>query len=125
MQRMQAKRKPVYIKTPIEDDYNIGDVLGTYVFAGSSHPFNALWSTLVLFSDTSGNYSTVKLAVHKKTGQKRAVKIINKENAGAKGIKMVQTEVEIMLDCEHPNMVKYVLVVFLVLGSHSFAVQII
>jgi len=79
---MQAKRKPVYIKTPIEDDYNIGDVLGT------------------------GNYSTVKLAVHKKTGQKRAVKIINKENAGAKGIKMVQTEVEIMLDCEHPNMVK-------------------
>jgi serine/threonine protein kinase len=48
----------------------------------------------------------VRLAIHKETGEKRAVKIINKENAGPKGVKMVENEVEIMLACNHRNIVR-------------------
>jgi len=111
---MQSKRTDVhYIKTPIEDDYDIGAVLGSYVFAlaefdSSLQLARNTVQRLIWILSHRGNYSTVKLGTHKKTGEKRAVKIINKENAGAKGIKMVQTEVEIMLDCQHRNIVKWV-----------------
>lgn len=51
----------------------------------------------------------MKSCVHKSTGDKRAVKLINKETAGPKGLKMVQVEVDVMIECQHTNIVKYVI----------------
>ncbi|KAI9146473.1 kinase-like domain-containing protein [Paraphysoderma sedebokerense] len=60
----------------------------------------------------SGTYAEVKLAIHKKTGQRYAVKIIDKKKAGIKtqtkgdaDVGLVQ-EIKIMKDINHPNIVK-------------------
>jgi len=55
---------------------------------------------------SSGNYSVVKLAVEKGTGKEWAAKIITKKDAGPKGLQMLQTEVDILSSCEHPNIVR-------------------
>ncbi len=48
----------------------------------------------------------VKLATEKATGKDWAAKIISKAEAGPKGLQMLQTEVEILSSCNHPNIVK-------------------
>lgn len=55
---------------------------------------------------SSGNYSVVKLAIEKGTGKEWAAKIITKKDAGPKGLQMLQTEVDILSSCEHPNIVR-------------------
>jgi len=52
----------------------------------------------------TGHFSKVKLGVHKKTGEKHAIKIIEKPT-GSK-IAMLKAEVDILTKCDHPNVVK-------------------
>ena len=52
----------------------------------------------------SGNFSIVKLAVNKKTGEEVAVKIIEKKRVGTKK-EMLQTEVDILQKVHHPHVV--------------------
>jgi len=68
------------IPTEITSEYEISDTLGT------------------------GHFSKVKLGVHKQTGEKVAIKIIQKPT-GSK-IAMLKAEVDILTRCDHPNVVK-------------------
>lgn len=52
----------------------------------------------------SGNFSIVKLAVNRKTGEEVAVKIIEKKRVGTKK-DMLQTEIDILQKVHHPNVV--------------------
>jgi serine/threonine protein kinase len=81
MESAQLKRATI-LKTPVSQKYDIGAVLG------------------------SGNYSVVKLAIDKTSGKEWAAKIITKKDAGPKGLQMLQTEVDILSSCEHPNIVR-------------------
>merc|ERR1719171_2023040 len=74
------KVKDSDIDQAIIDEYEIGETLGT------------------------GHFSKVKLGVDKKTGEKVAIKIINKPT-GSK-IAMLKAEVDILTRCDHPNVVK-------------------
>jgi len=68
----------------IEDEYEIGETLGT------------------------GHFSKVKLGTHRKTGEKVAIKIILKPK-GKKADKqnlMLKAEVDILTKADHPNVVK-------------------
>jgi calcium/calmodulin-dependent protein kinase I len=74
------KVKDSDIDQAIIDEYEIGETLGT------------------------GHFSKVKLGINRQTGEKVAIKIINKPT-GSK-IAMLKTEVDIMTRTEHPNVVK-------------------
>jgi len=51
-----------------------------------------------------GAFSVVKLAVHKKSGQKYAVKVIDKKNVGA-DINRLETEIQILKKVHHDNII--------------------
>ena len=68
------------IPSAITDEFDIHETLGT------------------------GHFSKVKLGIKKATGEKVAIKIINKP-AGSK-IHMLKAEVDILTRCDHPNVVK-------------------
>ncbi|KAL6044895.1 Calcium/calmodulin-dependent protein kinase type IV [Balamuthia mandrillaris] len=72
----------LYRSEPLDEHYTIHDVLGR------------------------GNYSVVKLGVNKESGKRVAVKMIDKKDAGAKALKMIETEVQILSTLSHPNIVK-------------------
>lgn len=52
----------------------------------------------------SGSFSVVKLGVNKKTGEEFAIKIIEKKRVGEK--KMMQTEIDILNQVHHPNVIE-------------------
>lgn len=55
-----------------------------------------------------GTYSTVKLATHKATGQKFAIKIFNKKDLNDPALrKSVMREIKILKKIDHQNIVKY------------------
>jgi serine/threonine protein kinase len=54
----------------------------------------------------NGKFGLVKLGVHKKTGRKVAIKIINKTNMSLEDQGLVKTEIEILKVCQHPNIIK-------------------
>lgn len=54
----------------------------------------------------NGKFGLVKLGIHKKTGRKVAVKIINKTNMSLEDQGLVKTEIEILKVCQHPNIIK-------------------
>jgi len=56
----------------------------------------------------SGAFSTVKMGVHKKTSEKRAVKIIDKEKIGKEKKEMLDREVDILKRIQHPNIISVV-----------------
>lgn len=78
----------------------------------------------------SGNFAVVKLGVHKKTGEKVAIKIIDKSNCEEADNENIQTEVDVMRSISHPNIVclkdiydnkdKLYLVLELVTGGELF-----
>ena len=74
------KVKDSDIDPAIIEEYEIGETLGT------------------------GHFSKVKLGINRKTGEKCAIKIIQKPT-GSK-IAMLKTEVDIMTRTEHPNVVR-------------------
>ena len=53
-----------------------------------------------------GQFGKVKLATHKKTGRKVAIKLINKLNLTPDTVKMVKREVQIMKMLWHPNIIR-------------------
>lgn len=69
------------IREPITKDYEIGKVLG------------------------SGTFSTVRLCTHKRTKQKRAVKVIDKRNLEV-NTDSLKTEVHILKSVKNPNIVE-------------------
>lgn len=54
----------------------------------------------------NGKFGLVKLGVHKSTGRKVAIKIINKANMSLEDQGLVKTEIEILKVCQHPNIIK-------------------
>mmetsp|Transcript_33564 Transcript_33564/g.38568 ORF Transcript_33564/g.38568 Transcript_33564/m.38568 type:complete len:127 (+) Transcript_33564:45-425(+) len=56
----------------------------------------------------AGSFAVVKKAVHKMTGQAYAVKIINRNEMEEDDEVALRTEVEILSQLEHPNVVKMV-----------------
>jgi serine/threonine protein kinase/Ca2+-binding EF-hand superfamily protein len=53
----------------------------------------------------SGNFGVVKKGIHKLTGRKVAIKIINKEELIEGDMKMIKNEIEIMKIGKHPNVI--------------------
>ena len=53
-----------------------------------------------------GKFGLVKLGVHKKTGEKVAIKIIKKEAMTPKDQELVKSEIDIMKMCRHQNIVR-------------------
>lgn len=87
--RPSATGKPVPVTSTrcVEDDYEIGDVLG------------------------KGAFAVVKRGVHKATGEKVAVKVIDKKRAQLSALshdveQMVQGEIRILKGLKHPNIVR-------------------
>ena len=68
-------------KTSFKQTYQLGDILG------------------------EGAFSVVKLAIHKQTKQKVAVKIINKSGLSEVDELSLRQEVAILKDLKHPNIV--------------------
>lgn len=54
----------------------------------------------------NGKFGLVKLGIHKKTGRKCAIKIINKANMNTEDHGLLKTEIEILKVCQHPNCIK-------------------
>jgi serine/threonine protein kinase len=48
----------------------------------------------------------VKMGMHRKTGRRVAIKILNKIEMKEKELDQVRTEIEIMKICQHPNIIK-------------------
>ena len=61
--------------------------------------------SFVLFLNNSGTFSVVRLGTNKRTGEKGAVKIIDKKTLGGDKKNTVNSEVEILKRVEHPNIV--------------------
>lgn len=53
-----------------------------------------------------GKFGLVKLGIHKKTGEKVAIKIIKKESLTTKDQELVKSEIDIMKICKNPNIVR-------------------
>ena len=54
----------------------------------------------------SGKFGLVKLGIHKKTGQKVAIKIMKKSTMDSSDLELVRTEIEILKICQHPNIIR-------------------
>jgi len=44
--------------------------------------------------------------LHKKTGRKVAVKIMSKKEMSVQDLELMQTEIEILKVCQHPNIIR-------------------
>lgn len=53
-----------------------------------------------------GKFGLVKLGIHRKTGEKVAIKIIKKQSMAVKDFELVRSEIDIMKMCRHPNIVR-------------------
>ena len=54
----------------------------------------------------SGKFGLVKLGIHKKTGEKVAIKIMKKSTMDSSDLELVRTEIEILKICQHPNIIR-------------------
>ena len=55
-----------------------------------------------------GSFATVKKAKHRATGVKYAVKVMAKKKMAEEDIKALETEIEILKQVDHPNVVKLI-----------------
>ena len=55
-----------------------------------------------------GQFGLVKLATHKKTGRKVAIKIVKKKDMKPIEIYQQRREIEVLKMCQHPNIIKLV-----------------
>lgn len=53
-----------------------------------------------------GRYGVVRLAIHKKTQAKVAIKVLKKANMKMSEIDLVKREIEILKLCQHPNIIR-------------------
>jgi hypothetical protein len=54
----------------------------------------------------NGKFGLVRLGIHKTTGRKVAVKIMNKKDMTLQDLELVKTEIEILKVCQHPNIIR-------------------
>lgn len=54
----------------------------------------------------NGKFGLVRLGVHKQTGRKVAVKVMNKKEMNNQDLELVKTEIEIMKVCQQPNIIR-------------------
>ena len=55
-----------------------------------------------------GKYGHVKLAIHKETNEKVAIKILSKKDMNLKEIDLARTEIDIFKFCKHPNIIRFI-----------------
>ena len=55
-----------------------------------------------------GQFGLVKLATHKKTGQKVAIKTVKKKDMKPIDVFQQRREIEILKMCQHPNIIKLI-----------------
>ena len=53
-----------------------------------------------------GKFGLVRLGIHKKTGEKVAIKLIKKSSMDQKDLELVRSEIDIMKLCKHKNIVR-------------------
>jgi serine/threonine protein kinase len=53
-----------------------------------------------------GRFGTVKLAKHRETERKVAVKIINKSNLATEDVTQIKSEIEVLKISQHPNLIQ-------------------
>ena len=63
-----------------------------------------------------GSYGSVYLATHRRTGDKRAIKVMNVDRVTSYYLRKLHTEISILKSLDHPNIVKIQEVFF---GKHS------
>jgi len=54
----------------------------------------------------NGKFGLVRLGIHKQTGRKVAIKIMNKKDMNNQDLELVKTEIEILKICQHPNIIQ-------------------
>jgi len=54
----------------------------------------------------NGKFGLVKLGIHKKSGRKVAVKVMNKKDMTNQDLELVRTEIEILKICQHPHIIR-------------------
>jgi serine/threonine protein kinase len=54
----------------------------------------------------NGKFGLVRLGIHKISGRKVAVKIMNKKDMTLQDLELVKTEIEILKVCQHPNIIR-------------------
>lgn len=53
-----------------------------------------------------GKFGLVKLAIHKKTGRKVAIKCIRKKDMQPHELELQKREIEVLKICQHPNVIR-------------------
>jgi hypothetical protein len=91
-----------------EAKYHITTVLGTYDCDESCDwIFRVFVRVFFVFLTLSGNFATVKLCIHKETGDSFALKIIDKKrflmSNATKRPNALMDEVNILKNLQHPN----------------------
>ena len=71
------------------------------------------YSDLMMFYDMvkdvgKGQFGVVKLATHKKTGQKVAIKTIKKKDMKQSALELQRNEIEVLKVCQHPNIIRMI-----------------
>ncbi len=54
----------------------------------------------------NGKFGLVRLGIHKGSGRKVAVKIMNKKDMTTQDLELVKTEIEILKICQQPNIIR-------------------
>ena len=54
----------------------------------------------------NGKFGLVRLGINKQTGQKVAIKIMNKKDMNNQDLELVRTEIEILKICQHPYIIR-------------------
>jgi hypothetical protein len=54
----------------------------------------------------NGKFGLVRLGIHKITGRKVAIKIMNKKDMTNQDLELVKTEIDTLKICQHPNIIK-------------------
>ena len=54
----------------------------------------------------NGKFGLVRLGIHKNSGRKVAVKIMNKKDMSIQDLELVKTEIDILKISQHPNIIR-------------------
>jgi hypothetical protein len=91
-------------------NYYVGDKNESYVWIKSLKKaigYQSFFDYYDIKNDLGeGKFGMVKLGVHKKTGEKVAIKIIKKDSMTVSDMELVRSEIDIMKLCKHPNIVR-------------------
>ena len=95
------KRRIYYLTSQAEKDKWVAAIKKCIGYA-NLHDFYDLGENL-----GKGKYGLVKNAIHKETGQKVAVKLVNKKELKLQDLELLKREIEVLKVCQHPNIIKF------------------